>query len=50
MTSSLIGTLAPLCLRELLGDLAIEKTKDTKKKHTKESKARKAGPLMESFA
>jgi hypothetical protein len=40
-----------LLLRELFGDLGEEKLAvDTKKVHTKESKARKAMPIFEVFA
>ena len=42
--------IAPLALRELYGDLMLEKTKETQKKHIKESKAKKAMSIFEQFA
>ena len=50
ITSSMIRTISDLLLRELFGDLYEERMlQETKKKHIKESKARKAYPIFEVF-
>ena len=51
ITSQLIESTSDLLTREMFGDLYEEKMlTDTKKKHIKESKARKAFPIFEVFA
>lgn len=50
ITSSMLGTTSDLLLRELFGDLMEERMlEETKKKHIKESKARKAFPIFEVY-
>jgi len=50
ITTPIIKMVAPIALRELYGDLMFDKTADTKKKHIKESKCRKAMSIFEQFA
>lgn len=51
ITSELIQVTSDLLTREMFGDLYEERMlTDTKKKHIKESKARKAFPIFEVFA
>jgi hypothetical protein len=51
ITSELIQITSDLLTREMFGDLYEERLlTDTKKKHIKESKARKAFPIFEVFA
>jgi U3 small nucleolar RNA-associated protein 20 len=51
ITSLLIATTSDLLTREMFGDLYEERMlTDTKKKHIKESKARKAFPIFEVYA
>lgn len=51
ITSELIQLTSELLVREMFGDLFEERMlTDTKKKHIKESKARKAHPIFEVFA
>lgn len=51
ITSELIQITSDLLTREMFGDLYEERMlTDTKKKHIKESKARKAFPIFEVFA
>lgn len=51
ITTELIQTTSDLLVREMFGDLYEERMlMDTKKKHIKESKARKAFPIFEVFA
>jgi len=50
ITSTMLQTTSDLLLRELFGDLMEERMlEETKKKHIKESKARKATPIFEVY-
>ena len=50
VTPNMLSIMSTLLLREMFGDLMRDQTRDTKKKHIKESKAHKAMSIFEVFA